>query len=62
MNAEVVGLLLAALYDPVCTAAVHGPRDLALALLAYAALTAGKVPAWAVVLGAALVGGALLGR
>ncbi|GGI84760.1 chromate efflux transporter [Deinococcus wulumuqiensis] len=62
LNAGVVGLLLAALYDPVFTAAVHGPRDLALALLAYAVLTAGKVPAWAVVLGAALVGGALLGR
>ena len=62
LNAGVVGLLLAALYDPVFTAAVRSPRDLALVLLAYAALTAGKVPAWAVVLGAALVGGALLGR
>ena len=61
LNAGVVGLLLAALYDPVFTAAVHGPRDLALVLLAYAALTAGQVPAWAVVLGAALVGRVVLG-
>lgn len=60
LNAGVVGLLLAALYDPVFTAAVRGPRDLALALLAYAALTAGRVPAWAVVALCALIGEALL--
>lgn len=60
LNAGVVGLLLAALYDPVFTAAVHGPRDLALVLLAYAALTAGKLPAWAVVLGAAVIGAGVL--
>lgn len=59
INAGVTGLLLAALYDPVLTSAVHSPRDLALALLAYAALTAGRVPVWGVVGGAALAGWAL---
>lgn len=56
LNAGVVGLLLAALYDPVFTSGIHGPGYLALALLAYAALTAGKVPSWAVVAGCAAVG------
>ncbi|MDR6220924.1 chromate efflux transporter [Deinococcus soli (ex Cha et al. 2016)] len=49
VNAGVVGLLLAALYTPVFTGAVRGPADLAGVLLAYAALTAGRVPAWVVV-------------
>ncbi|MCP2015120.1 chromate transporter [Deinococcus sp. HSC-46F16] len=49
LNAGVVGLLLAALYHPVFTAGIREPRHLALALLAYAALTAGRWPAWAVV-------------
>jgi len=55
-----VGLLLAALYDPVFTSAVRGPRDLALAVLAYAALTVLRWPAWAVVLACAGVGWAAL--
>ncbi|WP_102125585.1 chromate efflux transporter [Deinococcus planocerae] len=49
LNAGVVGLLLAALYDPVFTSGTRGPREAALALLAYAGLTAGRLPAWAVV-------------
>ncbi|GHF35161.1 chromate transporter [Deinococcus metalli] len=56
VNAGVVGLLLAALYSPVFTGGIRGPRDLALALTAYAALTAGRMPAWGVVLGCALLG------
>ncbi|WP_309572516.1 chromate efflux transporter [Deinococcus sp.] len=56
VNAGVVGLLLAALYSPVFTGGIRGPRELALALVAYAALTAGRLPAWAVVLGCALLG------
>lgn len=56
LNAGVVGLLLAALYDPVFTSGIHGARDLALVLVAYAALTAVKFPAWAVVAACALVG------
>ena len=60
LNAGVVGLLLAALYDPVFTSAVRGPRDLALAVLAYAALTVLRWPAWAVVLACAGFGWAAL--
>ncbi|WP_291426964.1 chromate efflux transporter [Deinococcus sp.] len=56
LNAGVVGLLLAALYDPVFTSGIHSGRHLALALVAYAALTAARAPAWAVVLGCALLG------
>jgi chromate transporter len=61
VNAAVVGLLLAALYDPVWTAAVHGPRDAALALAALVALHAWKLPPWAVVLGCGGIGVALGG-
>jgi chromate transporter len=55
-NAAVVGVLLAALYTPVFTEAVRGPRDLLVALLAFALLTAWKAPPWGVVLGCAVVG------
>ena len=51
VNAAVVGLLLAALYHPVWTGAIVGPRDVALALAAYLALAVWKVPPWAVVVG-----------
>lgn len=60
INAAVVGLLLAAFYDPVWTAAIHTPRDFALALAALLLLQAWKAPPWAVVIcGAAIT--ALLG-
>ena len=55
VNAAVVGLLLAALYHPVWTAAVAGPRDVALVLAAYLALAVWRVPPWLVV----VAGGAL---
>lgn len=60
LNAGVVGLLLAALYDPVFTSGIRGAPEMGLALIAYAALTAGRLPAWAVVGGCALAGGVLL--
>jgi chromate transporter len=60
LNAGVVGLLLAALYSPVFTSGVTGPGSLALAVLAYAALTAGRWPAWAVVAACAAAGALLL--
>lgn len=55
-NATVVGVLLAALYAPVFTEAVRGPRDLLVVLLAFALLTAWKAPPWGVVLGCAAAG------
>jgi chromate transporter len=59
VNAAVVGLLLAALYDPVWTSAVRGPADFGLALAAFALLAFWRAPPWlAVVLTAA--GGAAL--
>jgi chromate transporter len=60
INAAVVGLLLAALYHPVWTSAIKTSADLALALVAFALLALWSVPAWLVVLIAAL-GGAVLG-
>ncbi|MFJ3681408.1 chromate efflux transporter [Pseudomonas sp. NPDC090208] len=51
INAAVVGLLLAALYDPVWTGAIHEPQDLAMAVLALAALMFWKLPPWLVVVG-----------
>ncbi|WP_442459627.1 chromate efflux transporter [Rhodoblastus sp.] len=49
VNAAVVGLLLAALYNPVWTGAIFSPRDFALAVVALLLLAAWKVPPWAVV-------------
>ncbi len=59
INAAVVGLLLAALYQPVWTSAIRGPRDLALALAAFGLLAFARAPAWLVVVLTA-AGGALL--
>ena len=54
VNAAVVGLLLAALYDPVWTSGVLSARDFVLALAAFALLVSWKLPPWlVVVLGAA---------
>lgn len=58
-NAAVVGILGAALYDPVWTSAVLRPLDFALALAGFVALVAWKAPPWTVVLALAVVGGAL---
>ncbi len=60
VNAAVVGLLLAALYDPVWTSGIKAPGHFALALLALAALMYWKLPPWLVVIGGA-VGGGLIG-
>ena len=59
VNAAVVGVLLAALYDPVWTSAILGPADLALALAALLALMVWKLPPWLLVLGCGLAGWAL---
>ncbi|MNJ82484.1 hypothetical protein D3C77_819270 [compost metagenome] len=51
-----VGLLLAALYQPVWTSAIGQPTDFALALIALLALMAWKLPAWLVVIGCGAAG------
>jgi chromate transporter len=61
INAAVVGLLLAALYHPVWTSAIHAPADVALGLADFALLAFWKWPPWLVVVFSAL-GGAVLGR
>ncbi|MFI8593954.1 chromate efflux transporter [Microbacterium sp. NPDC078428] len=53
-NAAVVGILAAALYDPVFTTAVTGAGTVALALVCFVLLVSWRAPAWVVV----LVGGA----
>ncbi|MEV7635385.1 chromate efflux transporter [Pseudarthrobacter enclensis] len=59
-NAAVVGILAAALYNPLFTTAITGPGPFCLGLVCFVLLTAWKAPPWAVVLvGAA--GGVLLG-
>jgi len=54
VNAAVVGLLLAALYDPVWTSAIHQPSDFALGLAAFGLLAFWKLPPWIVVMLSAL--------
>jgi chromate transporter len=61
INAAVVGLLLAALYHPVWTSAIHAPADVALGLVDFALLAFWKWPPWLVVVLSAL-GGAVLAR
>lgn len=57
INAAVVGLLLAAFYDPVWTSAVHSAADFGLALAAFLALVFWKLPPWLVVGACALASG-----
>ena len=59
INAAVVGLLLAALYDPVWTTAIHTPGDAALGLAAFGLLAWWNFPPWLVVLIGATVGAGL---
>ncbi|WP_159621499.1 chromate efflux transporter [Ruania rhizosphaerae] len=56
INAAVVGILAAALYDPVFTQGVTSATALALAVAVFIAQTWWKVPAWAAVIGAGVVG------
>ncbi|MEQ9813426.1 MAG: chromate efflux transporter [Azospirillaceae bacterium] len=58
-NAAVVGLLAAALYDPIASAALTGPGAVAGAAVAIVALLAWKLPAWALVALAFMAGLAL---
>ena len=56
VNAAVVGILLAALYDPVFTSSIRGPVDFAIALAAFAMLVYFKLAPWLVVLVTAILG------
>ncbi|HUG15229.1 MAG TPA: chromate transporter [Thermomicrobiales bacterium] len=50
INAAVVGILVAALYDPVWTSAIHRPADFGLGLAAFGLLAFWKWPPWLVVI------------
>lgn len=62
VNAAVVGILAAAFYDPVFTVGILeiGVSALVVAVAAFVALNSWKAPAWAVVLGAGILGAVLL--
>lgn len=59
LNAVVVGLLAAALWDPVLTSALRRPSDWALVGAAYIFLAVARLPPWLVVTGFALATGFL---
>ena len=61
VNAAVIGVLLAALYDPIWTSAIFKPEDAALALVVFGLLVVWKVPPIGVVLVSA-IGGAIIDR
>ncbi|SEO58872.1 chromate efflux transporter [Nitrosovibrio sp. Nv6] len=58
-NSAVVGILAAALYDPVWTSAILIPPDFAVAFVAFILLTVCKVSPWKVVLLSAMAGAGL---
>lgn len=60
INAAVVGILAAALYDPVFTQGITSPATLALAVGVFIAQVKWKLPAWAAVIAAGLLGFAIL--
>ena len=59
VNAAVVGLLAAALYDPVWTSAVLSPRDFLVAVAGFVTLVVRRTPPLLVVAGCALAGVAI---
>lgn len=60
INAAVVGLLGAALWNPVIPLGITGGRAFAIALAVYAAVELWRIPPWAAVVAAALAGWAML--
>lgn len=56
MNAAVVGLLLAALYDPIWTSSVQQPLDFLIAAILFVLLVFWKLPPWIVVIVGAAAG------
>lgn len=56
LNAGVVGILAAALYTPVFTAGITSPLTLVIGSAAFVALSVWRLPTWAVVIAAGLLG------
>ena len=59
-NATVVGVLLAALYQPIWTSAIDSAKSLPLALVLFLGLQIWKVAPWILVLAEAMLGGIFL--
>ncbi|MFC0341459.1 chromate transporter [Paracoccus niistensis] len=59
VNAAVVGILAAALQDPVFTSAIHNRADFALAAVLFVALVMWRTPPWIIVLLGAAAGAAI---
>ncbi|QDK44825.1 chromate transporter [Bdellovibrio sp. ZAP7] len=59
INASVVGLLIAAFYNPVWTSAIFTVKDFILAIICFVLLLFAKAPSWAVVILGALAGAVL---
>lgn len=55
INASVVGILLAAFYNPVWTSAVFSPKDFALVIVGFLLLEFWKLPSWLVVIATVVV-------
>ncbi|NBI28008.1 chromate efflux transporter [Chengkuizengella marina] len=60
INAAVVGILLAALYDPVWTSSVNNVYDFVLVIITFSLLMLWKLPPWIVVVVSA-IGGSIIG-
>jgi chromate transporter len=60
VNAVVVGLLAAALWNPVLTSTIERPADWALVLAAWVFLAIARAPPWMVVIGFAAATGFVL--
>lgn len=56
INAAVVGILLAALYNPIWTSSILAPKDFALAAILFGMLVFWKLPPWVVVITGAFGG------
>ncbi|MFP9129627.1 chromate transporter [Niallia sp. BSM11] len=59
VNAAVVGILIAAFYDPIWTSSILSPPDFALAAILFSLLVYWKVPPWVIVITGA-IGGSLI--
>ena len=55
INAAVVGILLAALYDPIWTTAIHSAADFTIAIICFGLLQYWRMPPWGVVVIACLL-------
>ncbi|WP_339230354.1 chromate transporter [Oceanobacillus sp. FSL K6-2867] len=56
INASVVGILIAALYNPIWTSSIHAPADFALAAILFSMLVYWRLPPWVIVLSGAIGG------